>query len=271
MEYPNYYGILPAAVRYSKEITDFQKIMFAEITALSNRYGYCDAGNEYFAKLYGKEAETISRAISGLAKAGFVVVKIDKEAGNERKIFPTDQLKAMTQKSIAIDKKINRGIDKNVNTPIDKNVNIIIQDNNTTSKNSIADKKLSANKAATTDNFCTVFDDFLDSVQLDKMTWTPKEAKQAYELSKLISKRLVQKSLPAAPPNIKEAFKEFLGAAWQLNDKFLRDGFTPSLLVSQFNRIIIRIQQSHKQQSNGKQIISQDDFNAVIARINAGL
>ena len=271
MEYPNYYGILPAIVRYSKELTDFQKIMFSEITALSNKYGYCDAGNEYFAKLYGKEAETISRAISGIAKAGFVVVQISKEEGNKRRIYPADQVKAMTQKSIAIDKKINRGIDKNVNTPIDKNVNIIIQEYNTTSKNKDAANKLSANKAASTDNFCTVFDSFLESKQIDKLTWTPKEAKQAYELSKLISKRLVQKSLPAAPSNVREAFTEFLTAAWETNDKFLRDGFTPSLLVSQFNRIIVRAQQSHKQQQNGKQIISQDDFNAVIARINAGL
>lgn len=261
MEYPNYYGILPAAVRYAK-IPDRAKILFSEITALANKDGYCHASNAYFAELYDCTPQAISKMIKELDSAGFVrsVLFYEGKQVSERRIYPVAMVAPINQEL----RGYQPGVEGN-----NKSKNNTSKNN--TSKNKGADKKLSANKAATTDNFCTIFDDFLDSVQLDKMTWTSKEAKQAYELSKLISKRLVQKSLPAAPPNVKEALKEFLAAAWQLNDKFLRDGFTPSLLVSQFNRIIIRIQRSHKQQSNGKQIISQDDFNAVIARINAEL
>ncbi|WRN76507.1 helix-turn-helix domain-containing protein [Staphylococcus aureus] len=39
---------------------------FAEITSLSNQYGYCTASNGYFATLYNVVKETISRRISNL-------------------------------------------------------------------------------------------------------------------------------------------------------------------------------------------------------------
>ena len=91
---PSYYSILPAAVRYSKDLTDFQKILFSEITALANKDGYCSASNGYFADLYDKEPENISRHISKLESAGFLrrfVVK--NEAGQiiHRHLFPSDQ------------------------------------------------------------------------------------------------------------------------------------------------------------------------------------
>ena len=108
---PNYYSILPANVRYSKDLSDFEKILYSEITALSNKLGYCYASNSYFGKLYNKALETISRAINKIAKLGFIRVEIDKKNGNQRKIYITP-----------IDKNVNTPIDKNVNTPIDKNV-----------------------------------------------------------------------------------------------------------------------------------------------------
>ncbi|WP_274409356.1 helix-turn-helix domain-containing protein, partial [Staphylococcus aureus] len=96
---------------------------FAEITSLSNKYGYCTASNGYFATLYNVVKETISRRISNLTKFGYLKIEIIKE-GNEvkqRKMYP------LTQTSIPIDAKINTPIDNSVNTPIDANV----KENNT--------------------------------------------------------------------------------------------------------------------------------------------
>ncbi|PCF77753.1 DnaD domain protein [Staphylococcus delphini] len=120
---PSYYSIITANVRYDNRLTDSEKLLFAEITSLSNKYGYCTASNGYFAKLYDVVKETISRRISKLNKCGYLNIEIIRE-GNEikqRKMYP------LTQSAVPIDAKINTPIDNSVNTPIDANV----KENNT--------------------------------------------------------------------------------------------------------------------------------------------
>lgn len=122
-EQPSYYSVITANVRYDNRLTDSEKLLFAEITSLSNKRGYCTASNGYFATLYSVVKETISRRISNLTKFGYLKIEIIKK-GNEvkqRKMYP------LTQSSIPIDAKINTPIDNSVNTPIDANV----KENNT--------------------------------------------------------------------------------------------------------------------------------------------
>ncbi|NJI13711.1 alpha/beta hydrolase [Staphylococcus agnetis] len=130
---PSYYSIITANVRYDNRLTDSEKLLFAEITSLSNKYGYCTASNGYFAKLYDVVKETISRRISKLTKFGYLHIEIIRE-GNEikqRKMYP------LTQSSVPIDAKINTPIDNSVNTPIDANVKENNTSNNNTSINNI--------------------------------------------------------------------------------------------------------------------------------------
>lgn len=75
MEKPNYYAIIPAEVRYS-QIKANAKLLYGEITCLSNSKGYCFASNNYFAKLYGVSKNTISLWIKDLKDSGFVSIKI---------------------------------------------------------------------------------------------------------------------------------------------------------------------------------------------------
>ena len=58
-EHPNYYAIIPANVRYDKTLRPNAKLLYGEITALSNTEGYCWATNSYFANLYDVESASI--------------------------------------------------------------------------------------------------------------------------------------------------------------------------------------------------------------------
>lgn len=93
-EQPSYYSILTADVRYSTYINDSEKVLFSEITALSNKYGYCSASNKYFAELYNVNKETISRRISKLKSNGFIDVEIEYKDKQiiKRRIYPLSQI-----------------------------------------------------------------------------------------------------------------------------------------------------------------------------------
>lgn len=83
MEQPSYYTITPAPIRYS-DAPPREILMYGEITALSNKYGYCTAGNDYFARLYGKEKETVSGWITDMVKRGWIRRELIME-GNQVK------------------------------------------------------------------------------------------------------------------------------------------------------------------------------------------
>ena len=89
----SYYAIIPAYIRYNKELKFAERLMYGEITALSNKEGYCFASNRYFADLYGVSQSTISRWISHLAELGSLHVEIirnDKKEIVERRIYVVD-------------------------------------------------------------------------------------------------------------------------------------------------------------------------------------
>jgi menaquinone-dependent protoporphyrinogen IX oxidase len=85
--YPNLFAVIPAKVRYDKNLSSTAKLIFAEVSALSNKEGYCWANNAYFADLYGCTKDTISRVIAELEKFDYITVIIDKAAGNKRRIY----------------------------------------------------------------------------------------------------------------------------------------------------------------------------------------
>lgn len=100
-EKPNYYAVIPANVRYDKELSDKAKLLYGEISALSNKSGICWASNEYFSTLYETSTRTITRLIKELSDLGYITLKITE--GKSRQICLG-------------------GIDKNVQGTLDKNV-----------------------------------------------------------------------------------------------------------------------------------------------------
>ncbi len=117
----SYYAVIPANVRYDKNLCPNAKLLYGEITALCNEKGFCWASNQYFAELYSKTEETISRWINQLKQYNYIKIKYKKRGFEiiERKIF------------LSIDKKVNRSIDEKINRSIDKKVKENTTINNT--------------------------------------------------------------------------------------------------------------------------------------------
>jgi len=85
---PNYYSVIPANVRYDKSLTFFAKILYGEISALSNKFGYCFATNSYFANLYQCSSSTISQSVQKLRDTGHISVEIKNTGGqNQRRLL----------------------------------------------------------------------------------------------------------------------------------------------------------------------------------------
>jgi hypothetical protein len=101
MEKPNYYAILPAEVRYSKELSPMERLLYAEITCLCNHKGYCWATNNYFGGLFDRHSNTISKCINNLFRLGFIDIKLIK---NDKNVIES-----------RIIKLVNEGVSKNIN------------------------------------------------------------------------------------------------------------------------------------------------------------
>lgn len=146
MEHPSYYSILTANVRYDQRLKNHAdcKVLYSEITALSNKDGYCHATNKYFSKLYDRPVPTISKWINLLKDCGYLKVVMIKDGKQikERLIYPV---------STPINVNVNtysrsheRGINSNIKTPINVNVKENITSINTTSKNKDDDDRTRA-------------------------------------------------------------------------------------------------------------------------------
>ncbi|PJI09512.1 MULTISPECIES: helix-turn-helix domain-containing protein [Clostridium] len=80
----SYYAIIPANIRYDRRITPNAKLLYGEITALTNEKGYCWASNAYFAELYNVSKTSISKWIKQLIDCEYLKsVVIYKEGTKE--------------------------------------------------------------------------------------------------------------------------------------------------------------------------------------------
>jgi DnaD/phage-associated family protein len=114
----SYYAIIPANVRYDKDLSPNAKLLYGEITALCNEKGYCWAGNSYFAELYQKDKSTIARWIKQLEDKGYI----------KRQVIYKEGSREIANRYMQI---CDGGIGKNATTPICKNA----IDNNTNINN----------------------------------------------------------------------------------------------------------------------------------------
>ena len=72
MQKPNYYAVIPAEVRYNKNLTPNAKLLYAEITALCNMNGKCIASTQYFCKLYEVSRVSIQKWLKILEDNNYI-------------------------------------------------------------------------------------------------------------------------------------------------------------------------------------------------------
>lgn len=87
-ENPNYWSVIPATIKYDERLTDFAKILYAEIMSLSNKDGYCYARNSYFEGAFNKSNRTVTRNLTLLEECGLVEFENRDSLGGMRKIYP---------------------------------------------------------------------------------------------------------------------------------------------------------------------------------------
>jgi hypothetical protein len=109
MDKPSYYAILTADVRYDKTLKPLARLLFAEITALCNKEGYCWASNQYFADLYEVDKTTVSGWIGQLKTRGYITVQLEYKEGS----------KQILNRYIKIN---GEGIGEMINTPLQNDV-----------------------------------------------------------------------------------------------------------------------------------------------------
>lgn len=84
---PSYWAVLPAGIRYDPEITAGAKLLYAEISSLTDARGYCWASNGYFQKLYGISEPTVQRYLRALKAGGYIKIADGDGGQGRRKIF----------------------------------------------------------------------------------------------------------------------------------------------------------------------------------------
>lgn len=84
----SYYAVIPAFIRYDKDLSPNAKLLYGEITALCNEKGYCWATNNYFCELYGVSERTIQRLLIQLNDKKYISIVI--ENNRQRKIYLND-------------------------------------------------------------------------------------------------------------------------------------------------------------------------------------
>lgn len=88
-----YYAIIPSTVLYKDDLKPNQKLLYAIITSLSNKEGYCYATNRYLAEKLKVKSNTVSSWITDLKRKGFIKVELirnEKKQIIQRRIYLND-------------------------------------------------------------------------------------------------------------------------------------------------------------------------------------
>lgn len=156
-----YYAIIPANVRYDKDLVPNAKLLYGEITALCNEKGYCWASNQYFAELYNVSDRTIKNWISQLADKGYIQRSVKYREGTkeieQRKLFIGRENNFTTPGNYVPDPREN-----NFTTPSENNFPV----NNTSINNTFNNTNIYKKKKQKSETVNSVIAEYTESKDL---------------------------------------------------------------------------------------------------------
>ena len=78
-QFRSVYSVIPASVRYDKELRPNAKLLYGELSALTLAEGYCWATNSYLADLFDLSAKTVEALIKQLRDRGHIRVEVERD------------------------------------------------------------------------------------------------------------------------------------------------------------------------------------------------
>lgn len=109
---PTFWAVLPAKVRYDKRLSASEKVLFTELSAMTNVKGYSYATNRYFATLYDVSVSTVSRWISNLEKCNHIKCVYEFKDNNTkeqiRKIYTIKDVFSIADNDVIIPEEDNQ-------------------------------------------------------------------------------------------------------------------------------------------------------------------
>jgi len=134
MENKPLYAIIPANVFYDHSLSANARLLFGEISGLTNSEGFCWAGNQYFQKRHNVTKRSISKWISELQDAGYINVQcfLDENQQQRRHIYLVDKAAPLEENFMGGRTNLHGGHEENFHTPTNKSSTLIVKDNNKT-------------------------------------------------------------------------------------------------------------------------------------------
>jgi len=133
---PCYWAVIPSNIRYDDQIPPNAKLLYAEISSLTQKLGYCYAEDEYFSELYQWTERTVRRLLASLEERGYI--RIERLAGErnrtvERRIYAglnplarfNSSLDNFVQTEVPVRTKLSASSDKIVQTHLIKEQEIL--------------------------------------------------------------------------------------------------------------------------------------------------
>lgn len=84
---PAFWAVIPSDVLYDADLPASAKLLYAEISGLTRKRGFCFAGNEHFVKSLDLSERTVQRHLNALAERGYIRIMDGDGGAGRRRIY----------------------------------------------------------------------------------------------------------------------------------------------------------------------------------------